>query len=386
MANNADEKIISLFENKKDYYEDKIKKIFPDTDIIIGKKQDVIIYPAGRKTEALIESLTKNAITVAAIGDSNSSMWGKQIGQCKIFSPEQLAEKYSNFPIIVSSTDYRKEITESLKKIGFKMIFHISFLNFINPDIFPVFPEYHQKFYSLFDSVNQLEIIRLNNLWEDEESQEIFLKVLQFRLGFDDTILNENKFSNNQYFESKIISFSKEEVFIDCGAYQGDTIEQFNLITSAKFKKIYAFEPDRVNFEKLYKKCKEISAKKIECQPSGVYSYTGKVDFMETGDAIARIVDNDKTFSINVVSLDDFIGSKDIATFIKMDIEGAETDALLGAKEIIKKHKPKLAISIYHNATDLWKIPLLIKSLNPDYRIYLRHYSNEVMDTVCYAV
>lgn len=386
MTNNISEKIINLFKNKKEYYEDKIKKIFPDFNIITSNKSGVIIYPAGRKTEALVESLTRNGIAVAAVGDGDSNVWGKKIGSCLIFSPEELAEKYSDFPVIVSSTDYREEITEVLKKMGFKIIFHISFLNFINPDIFPVFPEYHRRFYSLFEIANQTEIIKLNSLWEDEESREAFLKILQFRLGFDDSILNERKFSANQYFEKKFMSFLQDEIFIDCGAFKGDTIEQFNLITSAKFKRIYAFEPDRNNFDKLLKKCGEIGAEKIECQPSGVYSFTGKVNFMETGDAIARIVEDDRSFSINVVSLDDFMKNKEPVTFIKMDIEGAEMDALLGAKEIIKKYKPKLAISAYHRADDLWKIPLLIKNLNSDYKIYLRHYSNEVMDTVCYAV
>jgi len=386
MRNCDSEKILSLFKNKRTYYENKIKKIFPDVKIITAKNQGVIIYPAGRKTEALIESLTKNGIKIIAIGDSNSNLWGKKIGQFQIFSPTHLAEKHSNSPIIVSSTEYRKEITDSLKKIGFKTIFHISFLNFIDPNIFPVFPEYHQKFYSLFDPFNQADIIKLNALWGDAESRKSFLKILKFRLSFNDVVLNERKFSNQQYFESKIIFFSKEEVFIDCGAYKGDTIEQFNLITLAKFKKIYAFEPDRSNFDKLCKKCQEISAAKIECQPSGVYSSIGKVNFMETGDAIARIVDNDQSFSVNVISLDDFMKNKEVPTFIKMDIEGAETEAILGAKKIIKKYKPKLAISVYHNAIDLWEIPLLIKNLNNDYKIYLRHYSNEVMDTVCYAV
>ncbi|PIT88147.1 MAG: hypothetical protein COU29_04010 [Candidatus Magasanikbacteria bacterium CG10_big_fil_rev_8_21_14_0_10_36_32] len=386
MVNSTDEKIINLFKNKKDYYEDRIKDLFPSCDFVFNQKQGVIIYPAGRKTEVLVQNLIKNGLSVVAVGDSNNNLWGKKIGPCQIFSPEDLAKKYLNFPLIVSSTDYRQEITETLKKLGFQKIFHISFLNFINAVIFPVFPEYHKRFHSLFEPDNQAEIIRLNSLWEDEESRGTFLKVLQFRLSFNELILNERKFSSNQYFEKKFMSFSNEEVFIDCGAFKGETIEQFNLITSAKFKKIYAFEPDRNNFEKLEIKCKEIGPTKIDCEPSGVYGFTGKVNFMETGDAIARIVEDDASLCINVVSLDDFMKDKERVTFIKMDIEGAETEALLGAKEIIQKYKPKLAISVYHNATDLWEIPLLIKSLNSEYKIYLRHYSNEVMDTVCYAV
>ncbi len=380
------EEIIKLFKYNKNYYENKIKKTFPDSELITHGKREVVIYPAGKKTESLVESLTKNGIKIVAVGDSNKKLWGKQIGKFKIFSPTELAQKYSNLPIIVSSTDYRKEITELLKKIGFKLIYPISFLNFVNSNIFVVYPEYAQRFNALFSSINQSDIIKLNNLWDDVESKKTFLKVLKFHISFNDAVFKSKIDYHENCFDTKILSFSKKEVFVDCGAYIGDTIEQFNLITSGKFKKIYAFEPDKNNFNQLSKKCKEIDKTKIFCILGGVYNFTGEVNFMETGDPIARIIDSKQSVPINVLSIDDFMKDKEAPTFIKMDIEGSETEALLGAKKVIEKHKPKLAISVYHNATDLWKIPLLIKSLNNDYKIYLRHDSNEIMDTICYAV
>ena len=72
-------------------------------------------------------------------------------------------------------------------------------------------------------------------------------------------------------------------------------------------------------------------------------------------------------------------------TFIKMDIEGHEIPALYGVKNTIIKHKPKLAISIYHKGSDLWEIPLLIKSWIPEYKMYIRHHSANFCDTVLYA-
>jgi hypothetical protein len=69
-----------------------------------------------------------------------------------------------------------------------------------------------------------------------------------------------------------------------------------------------------------------------------------------------------------------------------MDVEGAEADAILGATQLLVRSAPKLAISVYHYATDIWNIPLLIKQINPRYRIWLRHYSNDIDDTVCYGI
>ena len=76
----------------------------------------------------------------------------------------------------------------------------------------------------------------------------------------------------------------------------------------------------------------------------------------------------------------------DDVTFIKMDIEGSEYQALLGAKQIIKEKVPKLAISVYHNPEDIVQIPRLILSLRKEYKFYIRHYSSTGFDTILYAV
>ena len=76
----------------------------------------------------------------------------------------------------------------------------------------------------------------------------------------------------------------------------------------------------------------------------------------------------------------------DPVTFIKMDIEGAELEALKGSSKIIKKYMPKLAISLYHKKDDILEIPLYIKELVPEYKLYIRHYSNAGVETVLYAV
>ena len=89
---------------------------------------------------------------------------------------------------------------------------------------------------------------------------------------------------------------------------------------------------------------------------------------------------------INVVSLDEFFSEKPAPSFVKMDIEGAEMGALQGAAALISRHQPKLAISVYHHASDLWELPALIQRLNPGYRLFVRHYTREIADTVCYAI
>lgn len=90
------------------------------------------------------------------------------------------------------------------------------------------------------------------------------------------------------------------------------------------------------------------------------------------------------TDTIETVALDEFLHGERV-TFIKMDIEGVELDALKGAVRIIKEQKPKLAISVYHKADDIIEIPKLIMEMRPDYKLYLRHYSMLANEMVLYA-
>lgn len=190
-----------------------------------------------------------------------------------------------------------------------------------------------------------------------------------------------------QYFDRNIMRFESREVFIDGGA--------LNLYTSRRFVeecawrgtkeyKIIAFEPDHTSYKRCQDRLKEMPDSNIELHNAGMWSCNTTLHFSGDGNGDSRIVQEDTGTSCKVVSLDDFL--TDGATFIKMDIEGAELEALKGSERMIKRYKPKLAVCIYHKKSDLTDIPLFIKSLVPEYRLYIRHYSNSMCETVLYAV
>ncbi len=90
--------------------------------------------------------------------------------------------------------------------------------------------------------------------------------------------------------------------------------------------------------------------------------------------------------TIEVDQLDAVLPEGEPATFIKMDLEGAEYHALEGAKQTIQRYRPKLAISVYHKPEDIWEIPGVILNIHPGYKLYLRHYSIAAAETVVYAI
>lgn len=191
---------------------------------------------------------------------------------------------------------------------------------------------------------------------------------------------------DNQYFEKDIIKLSENEVFVDAGVFNGETSLLFSEKVNHKYKQIYLFEPNEECRNNSLTNLDEKKLKNYKMFPFGLWNKKDTLYF--GGNHLAgsyRIQEEVQEHSIDVNSLDNLLGDTEV-TFIKMDIEGAEYEALIGAKNIIKKYKPKLAISLYHKPEDIFQLPLCIKELNNEYKFYIRHYATSKNETVLYAI
>ena len=186
------------------------------------------------------------------------------------------------------------------------------------------------------------------------------------------------------YFPPELCSLTDAEVFVDCGAYDGDSIRSFLDQPIKAFKRIYGFEPDPSNFRKLEEQvslCTERESIMLQCAAVG--DHAGTVTFSGDGNEASSVGNGDMV--VNCVTLDEVFSGTE-PTYIKIDIEGAELDALNGARAVIERCSPVLAVCAYHQQDHLWKIPLLIQSMNPHYSFFLRPYLVEGWDLVCYAI
>lgn len=171
-----------------------------------------------------------------------------------------------------------------------------------------------------------------------------------------------------QYFDLPELKFGNKEVFIDAGGFNGASAIQFSEITKGKYDKIYVFEPSI----KAVVECRQNLKDLHDCYiiEKGTWNNTGTLYFSEDGEGSHIVTEEESTEKIETISIDEMLKGGG-ASFIKMDIEGAEFNSLLGARETICQYKPKLAISVYHKRDDVWKIPMLLLSYNPDYKFYL---------------
>jgi FkbM family methyltransferase len=186
-----------------------------------------------------------------------------------------------------------------------------------------------------------------------------------------------------QYFDLPEINFSNEEVFLDIGGFKGETSLQFSKVTGKKYKKIYVIEPNEI----LANKCRENLSELDNCEviQKATWSSSQKLKLVEEGESSRITEEYDINTIVETITVDKLLAGEK-ATYIKMDIEGAELESLRGAKDTICKNKPKLAISVYHKRDDIWEIPMLLLEYNPEYVFYLRVYSFTGNDTVLYAL
>lgn len=217
-------------------------------------------------------------------------------------------------------------------------------------------------------------------LLEEEFSKRVYLARMK-RAFIVSKMADVVSPEEEQYFDRKV-ELTDTEVFIDCGGFDGDTSAKFLEKCQGKYKELVIFEPE------LCKKAlieESMAGQQYKLYQKGVWSESTQLYFYATGTASSFVMEKESEYSIDVVSLDETVYDKK-PTFIKMDIEGSEQEAIIGAEKIIRNYKPKLAVCVYHKPDDLFKLPLMIKKMNPSYHFYMRQYSDSKTETVLYAL
>jgi FkbM family methyltransferase len=217
---------------------------------------------------------------------------------------------------------------------------------------------------------------------DDTISQRCMLDIAAFRLGLN-TAYGSFKHSENQYFNPLTLSDLQGKAlrFVDGGAYNGDTY--LELCGMTEVETAHLFEPDAANFAKLTRHVVQ-TGRKAQCLPLGLGDSYRILSF-NAGSGEGASISETGTSHIAVAALDDVLAGHTV-DFIKLDVEGAELQALQGAHKLIQRSRPVLALSLYHRPQDLWELPLALAELCEDYRFHVRqHYFNS-FDSVLYAV
>ena len=362
----------------------------------------VCLYGAGSAGIAFLYYLRRIAVEPAFFVDKNAARWGTVCEGVEVIGPEQIVEKVGKdaLVIVTINTDgkrYCKSFADELRRGGHtgvhRMLHELGIENVVD---YTCFRRCHELFQGdpynmpscsdvyLMDR-HMEEIQEVYDHLADDLSREVYEKILRFRL-IDDSIVVPTMPQDKQYFEYGFYPKREDEVFVDCGAFNGISSRTFFQENQNQFDGYYGFEPDPINYEALRTYVASLPMEmqnKMKILDQAVYDSDKGVQLYELNGPGSFVADIGKT-RIDTVTIDQVInGNK--ATYIKMNIEGSELPALRGAKNTIAENHPRLAIAGYHKTWDLWEVPLQILQIDSRYKFYLRSYMNHI-SFVYYAI
>lgn len=318
-------------------------------------KKPIVLYGMGNGADKIIDVLNLYGISFDGVFASDGFVREKTFHSHKISTYSLLKEKYGDMIVLLCFGSQLPPVIENVLKIASEQELYAPEVPVIGGGLFT--EEYYLKNKSEFDWVYS----RL----ADDTSKKTFENVINYKISGKIDYLLECEVSYDEPYKS-FLKLSQEN-FIDLGAYNGDTVLDF-IKNCPNYKHIIAVEPDLKTFKKLEKNTENI--KNIEILNACVSSQCGKTFFAMKGGRNSSLANNGA--EIDCITVDSL---KTDATFIKMDVEGEEINAILGAKETILKNKPKMLISAYHRTDDFLTIPKTVLAINPEYKMYLRHFS-----------
>ena len=336
-----------------------------------SEQDTVIVWGAGLMGQLEVP-LLKNELHVIAFCDSSMEKQNSQIQGLPCIPPENI-QLYQDAFVLVSTIRNYLQIVPKLEELR---------VGHCTVDAY-VIHRHKDDLYQVYQSL-------------DEYSQSIFSTILWCRLTGDTTYIPEIC-EDNQYFALPQFRFCEvDEIFVDCGAFVGDVVQKFVENNVGTFKKIFAFEPNIDPLKVLRHRVQKFQSSwlfqsdQIVCEELGVGKESSRVRFYISKQNAANCSIWEPSGiqkEINLVSLDQYFASRTESqpTFLKADIEGCEWEMLLGAQNIIQRNQPKIAISIYHNIYDFFRIPQFLKQLVPEYQFAVRHHWNSFSETVLYC-
>lgn len=337
----------------------ELRKIFQDQsvwDYFKSCRMPVVLYGMGDGADKVIAAFERYGIEISAVMASDGFVRGQTFQGFRVKSLSEVEREFGDFAVALCFASQLPDVMAAIKSVASR---HKTLV----PSV-PVFGD------ALFDggfiSNNIDSMNAAYALMADDLSRRVYENVLAFYHTGEISLLDGITTDKSEAFS--LLNLGSNEVYVDLGAYNGDTIDEFLSHSGGAYRKIIALEPNAKNFEKLKAHCEGME--RVELWPLGAWKENAVLTFNnKAGRNSAIAAEGVRTRVAAVDSL--LCGIR--AGYVKADVEGADYETLLGMRKTLAD-KPKLNFAAYHRFEDIFRLPLLIRELNPDYRIYLRHH------------
>ncbi len=317
----------------------------------------IALYGMGDGADKILAVFERFGIKTDAIFASDEFVRDHFFNGFKVEKLSEVKARLNDFIIVVCFATQRQEVLERIFSLD-------DTFELVAPDV-PVAGE------GLFDldfvKEHEQEIKKVYDSLKDDISKQVFADTINFKISGKIKYLKNNVSKREEIYRG-LLNPTEHEHFVDLGAYNGDTVREFLLSCDNKYNEITAFEPDRRNYKKLAQFCE--GKENINAYNLGAHSHEDILIFADRGGRNSSLYKKGREVEVKVNSVDNIC--KTPPTIIKFDVEGAELSAIKGCENTIKTHRPKLLIASYHRNEDIFKIPLQVMKLNPNYKIYFR--------------
>lgn len=316
----------------------------------------IVLYGMGNGADSIISRLDAQSIPHRGVFVSDGFVRDKLFHGHKLISYDDAKAQFGDMIVLVSFGSSLPDVLENMMRIAAEQELYAPYVPVIGDGDFNrkyVTEHYH-------------DFIWVHDRLSDPLSRRTYENILKYRYSGDISYLSACETDDDEIFS--LLHLQDNSTFMDLGAYRGDTVAEF-VRYCPNYNRIYALEPDRKTFDKL---CQNTaSLHDMHVINAAAYSHSHGVEFAMRSGRNSLVSKSGCTVPSR--SIDEILLPDEHISLIKMDIEGAEIPAIEGAERTIKIHKPKMRISCYHRIDDLFAIPKKVLSIQPDYKLYMRH-------------
>jgi FkbM family methyltransferase len=349
----------------------------------VRDSSSLVLFGAGELGRRTLAGLRRLGVEPECFADNRPALWGRQVDGLRVVSPPEAARSLGEQCRFVVTVFNGSAVRRQLSDLGCRWIEHFAVLYRQHPGEFLPFGGITSPAAASDDAQEAVD------LWADAPSRREYLAQLAWRSSLDSKSLDPPRPVSQQYFPADLVAFDAGEVFVDGGAFDGDTLRAFLARWTGGFQAYRAFEPDPASYARLLGFVDSLDpaiGRRIQVRNWALGGQSRQVNFEARGTA-ASAIDARGDQAVTCVALDDLgEAAGPPPSYVKLDVEGAEREVLEGGRQLLTRHRPVLSVCLYHRPADLWEIPLFLRSLGDHYRLFLRRYAEDCWELVCYAI
>ncbi len=326
-------------------------------DVLKKTDKPIILYGMGDGADKVLREFDKLGIEPFGVMASDDFVRGQSFHGFTVQKLSDFETELGEFIIALCFASQLPDVTAHIKSVALRH-------KMLVPSV-PVFGE--NIFNDAFYRENRESFSRAFDLLADEKSRGVFRDIIRFQYSGELNHLERCTTDKQEAFES-ILRLEPGESYLDLGAYNGDTIDEF-LSFCPDYKSITAFEPSPKSFKKLQEHCAAMHD--VNLWQTASYNRNTVLTFNTKSSRNCAMADEGTP--VQGARVDTILCGQKI-TYAKLDVEGAEKETFEGMENTIRLFKPKLNVAAYHRSEDLFALILQLHGLNPDYKFFLRHH------------